>query len=141
MNVLNPRNWSLLDWISVLCFVGAAVVQALNAALQDAPRLAAVVPTFLSWAYLPLGLICLAFSIVVYRLLTEKASGHARDAVVPTRREAGRERLVHASAGPFQIVYDPPLDFVLLPINYFVDLRAPLPYVQASFHAVSLSPD
>jgi hypothetical protein len=42
--------------------------------------------------------------------------------------------------GPFQIVNDPPADFRLLPVHYSVDLAVPLPYVQASFYAVSFLP-
>jgi hypothetical protein len=42
--------------------------------------------------------------------------------------------------GPFQIVKDEPADFRLLPIQYSVDLTAPLPYVQALFYAVNFLP-
>lgn len=128
MRGLDIKNWSLWDWIGGASLVLAALVLALNAALKDAPALASKLPDFLGsslWAYMPLVLVLITLLAILVR-----AKLNSRSAVM--EREFGLP--VNAA---FQMAFESPSEFKLLPQHYTVDLTAQLPFVEARFFVVS----
>ncbi len=129
MRGLDVREWKALDWAGAAGLIAAALVPAINAGLKDAPALASQVPVsvtvFLSWPYLASVLLLIPLGVIVYRL-KDKAPAKVATAQRPTR----------PIVEPFQIAFEPPSDFKLLPQQYSVELAAQLPYVEVCFFVV-----
>jgi len=133
MRGLDVREWKALDWAGAAGLIAAALVPAINAGLKYAPALASQVPVsvtvFLSWPYLASVLLLIPLGVIVYRL-KDKAPAKVATAQRPTR----------PIVEPFQIAFEPPSDFKLLPQQYSVELAAQLPYVEVCFFVVSFLP-
>lgn len=64
------REWRFWDWIGYACLFIAALVEAAEEALKHAPRIDAVMPSFISsgiWAFMPLILILVGTAILLWR--------------------------------------------------------------------------
>jgi hypothetical protein len=128
MKGLDTDHWSLWDWIGAVCITLGAVAMAVNQLFKDLPALYAHTPEFFGsawWSYAPSILLSIGFGRVAYRKFhkAEKATQKPRTAL-----------------GMFQTTFEPPSDFKLLPQQYWVDLSAPLPYVEARFFVVNYLP-
>lgn len=122
------KNWSIWDWIGVASLVLGALVLALNTALKDAPVLASNLPDFLGsslWGYIPLLLLLFGLLVILVR---------AKLSTPPIVAERNTGLGVDT---PFQMGFEPPTEFKLLPQHFTVDLTAQLPYVEARFFVVS----
>jgi hypothetical protein len=134
MRGLDIKNWGLWDWIGAACLVVAALILALDAALEDAPTLAAMMPAFFSgriWAYMPLALVLIAATILIFRARQKNVTAGGDDV-----RAGVSPRIV----GPFQVSFEPPSKFRLLPLDFTINFTSQIPYVEVRFYAIHFLP-
>ena len=136
---MSMKSWRFWDWTAYAALAIAAFMTAFDSALKNSAALAKLLPGLTDstlWAITPAVLVVIASVLLILRA-RQQPSMKADEAKAPD--EAQRRRVL-PMVGPFQVSFEPPSDFRLLPLQYTVNFATTLPDVEVRLWAVNFLP-